>query len=342
MYSEFVTRSKSYTIEHLYIAVNEKGQAKDAIKLVSVPKQLMVVLVETYCRNAPSRSSASASNIVPNSCLDNSGAHFCLIRNPNFAPTIDAEDEEDSSAYCYLVQFTSEALPSDEPTNSSPPKSKNQWDNKILWNFCRWRSCLAPATSSPSPRSLCTHHSMLKQFLESNKRNEAARFLPRKPPNLTQDEEDATINDLKLIKAASSLVEELADNKLASTIDSFCHRISSEHGLLRHKYWSRFNPTQQSAQLTEPTWKRWSSPGILERTLHDIDINHTAASTCFNFEHAATAEIQCLTSAYAHCPEVSMIQKELKNELYNDLLNINSTQRKFELISALVHHSMGS
>jgi hypothetical protein len=32
----------------------------------------------------------------------------------------------------------------------------------------------------------------------------------------------------------------------------------------------------------------------------------------------------------------------LKNELYNDLLNINSTQRKFELISALVHHSMGS
>lgn len=334
-YAETVTRSKKYVLEHLYIAVSGRGQSKEATtSLVSVPKELMLVLLDTYT-SRPSRSTPlpSASSIIPSCCVDVAGSYCCLVRNPNYHPTIDVcEDEESSSPYSFVFQFEQDEGEAERPVSV---KSKNQWDSNILWNFCRWRSCMAPATSSPAPRYLCTHHSLLKHLLESTtkKKNESARFLPRKPPTFAQtDGGDGPNNDLKMIKAASSLVEELVDDKLAGTIDSFCHRVSSEHGLMRQKHCSRFNPRQVSER--EPAWKRWGDPGMLERTLREMEHNKRAASTCLDLEYATTAEIQSLTS----CPvtELALIQKELQD---SDLFDVASTQRKFGLISSLVHHA---
>lgn len=335
-YADTVIRSKEYLLEHLYIAVNIRGQSKESVKLVSIPKELMLVLLDTYL-SRPSRSPPlpSASDIIPSCSVGVPNSFFCLVRNPNYQPNVEVEDgDDDTTAYSFLFQFEQDSEIDSRPASSSQ-KSKNQWDGTILWNFCRWRSCMAPATSSPAPRYLCTHHSLLKNLLESTtkKKNESARFLPRKPPTFP-DAVDATNNDLKMIKAASSLVEELAEDKLAGTIDSFCHRVSSEHGLMRQKHCSRFNPVTESS--TEPTWKRWGDPGMLERTLREMEYNQRAASSCLDLESATTGEIQGL-SAYPVSEVALMIQKELQRNI--DLFDVNSSQRKFELIRSLIHHA---
>jgi len=139
-----------------------------------------------------------------------------------------------------------------------------------------------------------------------------------------------------MIKAASSLVEELVEDKLASTIETFCHRMRSDHALLRQKHCSKFSSKDNARD--EATWKRWGSPGVLEQTMHDIEVNTRAGAASFSLEHATTLEIQNLVSQGVYpVAEVALIQKELKNDV--DLFDVTSSQRKFELISSLVHHS---
>ena len=140
-----------------------------------------------------------------------------------------------------------------------------------------------------------------------------------------------------MIKAASSLVEELVEEKLSSTIETFCQRMRSDHALLRQRHCSKFASSLWD-NTDEATWKRWGNPGVLEQTMHDIEANTRAGAASFSLEHATTLEIQNLVSRGVYpVAEVALIQKELKNDF--DLFDVGSSQRKFELISSLVHHT---
>jgi hypothetical protein len=348
-FSDTVSKSKNkFLVETLYLVVSLKDKSSSNTYLIAMPKELVRVLIATFTTTSRLNPLLpTASDIIPTSVTDNKESYFCLVRNPSYQPKMPiniegcSDDLEDSPPmpYAFLFQFTCDDREDEQDTRPQTggggggggKLNKSQWDSTILWNFCRWRSCMCPATSSPAPKYLCTHHSMLKALLDSTskKKNESARFLPRKPPVCSDAEVGTTKRDLLLIKAASSLVEELVDDKLASTIESFCHRMKSDHGLLRQKHWSKFNLKENNR---EATWKRWGTPGVLKQTLGEMEQNNRAASASFALEHATTLEIQNLVNRGIYpVAEVALIQKELKND-------VESSQQKFELISSLVHH----
>lgn len=112
----------------------------------------------------------------------------------------------------------------------NPTKSK--WDNAILSTVCRWRSCLCEAATdctSPATRYLCHYHANLKTFLDdkaldTKTTSEASKFLPKRAPNVSAIASDVK-KDLVVIRAASTLLQELWDGKLKATMRSFTKKI---------------------------------------------------------------------------------------------------------------------
>ena len=120
-----------------------------------------------------------------------------------------------------------------------------KWDITVLSSLCRWRSCLCEG-SRTSP-FLCTYHSELKSFLDirsfSNTQSDAAKFLPRRnppsssttapsssTPNLSAAASNLSLcrRDLTSIRAASTLLQELWDGKLKSTIKTFLKKTTHD------------------------------------------------------------------------------------------------------------------
>ena len=118
-----------------------------------------------------------------------------------------------------------------------------KWDITILSSLCRWRSCLCEGSRN-SP-FLCSYHSELKSFLDirsfSNTQSDAAKFLPRKnppssyattssssSPNLSAAASSLCRRDLTSIRAASTLLQELWDGKLKSTIKTFLKKTTHD------------------------------------------------------------------------------------------------------------------
>lgn len=112
---------------------------------------------------------------------------------------------------------------------------KRKWDPKVLSTLCRWRACLAEAVGSYSSKHYCEYHSDLKRFLDFCSDNgasgniyDASKFTPKKPPLLSSN---VTNRDLKLIRAASSLLQEIWDGKLKGTVFSYVHKMCAEMAL---------------------------------------------------------------------------------------------------------------
>jgi len=125
-------------------------------------------------------------------------------------------------------------------------KRQQQWQHALLSSLCRWRSCMCDS-SDTSKRSLCQYHTELKHFMDARQKlskpsltnMESAKYLPRKPPDLT-DEELANIkrsvsrqvaHDLSMIRAASTLLTELWDGSLKETVVSFSKRVCADMGV---------------------------------------------------------------------------------------------------------------
>ena len=130
-------------------------------------------------------------------------------------------------------------------------KGKRKWDTAILSSVCRWRSCLAECTAHSTPKYLCAYHTSLYAFLEGTVKGgsgEAAKYLPKKVPLLMSS---STLSDSKkdllMIRAASTLLQELWDGKLRATVRSFTKKVAHDMGLRRR--------LESSLNLTSTSWQ---------------------------------------------------------------------------------------
>jgi hypothetical protein len=127
----------------------------------------------------------------------------------------------------------------DDSSNSSKKSSQNSiWDTSILSSMCHWRSCMCEAvgTTDASPRhemgntNLCVYHSEMKKFLDSKATKgsnlESSKYLPKKPPSLTN--QPTQRKDLMTIRAASTLLQELWDGRLKSTVKLFAKKMMTD------------------------------------------------------------------------------------------------------------------
>jgi hypothetical protein len=99
----------------------------------------------------------------------------------------------------------------------------NTWDLSVLSALCRWRSCTSEGFNKPP--FLCNYHCELKEYLDcqcSTKRanSDSYKYLPRNIPMETEIYctmlsafNSNSIRDLKMIRAASTLLQELWDGK---------------------------------------------------------------------------------------------------------------------------------
>ena len=123
------------------------------------------------------------------------------------------------------------------------PSAPKKWDISVLSTICRWRSCLCKGGKA-SPY-LCTYHNELKSFLDikssSSAQSDASKYLPRKSPAIGQSNTPSGHNlglaataaagsrmDLTTIRAASTLLQELWDGKLKSTLRSFVKKTTHD------------------------------------------------------------------------------------------------------------------
>lgn len=122
------------------------------------------------------------------------------------------------------------------PTTS---EQKREWDVAVLADLCYWRACLCRVDSSNSnqvnsnsssssiggvQRRLCGYHRELRAFLDADGGNESAKYLPKKPPALQADI-SAAKRDLLLLRGASTLLQELWDGRLKSTVKLFARKM---------------------------------------------------------------------------------------------------------------------
>lgn len=132
-------------------------------------------------------------------------------RTPRRAPN-DGEDEEKS-----------------ESQSSPSSSSKKSWDITVLSRVCHWRSCLCDVTGQGN---LCQYHLEMKHFLDTRMSKggtlESSKYLPKKPPAFSNQNMTEYKRDLMTIRAASTLLQELWDGRLKSTVKLFSKKMSSD------------------------------------------------------------------------------------------------------------------
>jgi hypothetical protein len=184
-------------------------------------------------------------------------------------------------------------------------KSRN-WDLNILSRLCYWRSCMCDTLSTATttadstlitgsfPSTVCRYHQELRLFLDtkSNGNNkgvvESSKYLPKKVPALVSTAQGEAKRDLMMIRAASTLLQELWDGRLRATVKLFSKKMISDiklrscfesqintflkyHGLTiarrrkRNKQSTALNDLMTSLIPSPPTWILWRNQDYLDK-----------------------------------------------------------------------------
>jgi len=191
---------------------------------------------------------------------------------------------------------------------------KKKWDNAILSTLCRWRACLCESTDEPPPKYLCRYHSELKTFMDgrvnakSPAAAESASYLPQKPPILSGS---VGHRDMVLIRAASTLLQELWEGKLKSTVRSFtkkvCHDmvISNGAGSRRGK--------ASSSNFEPPSWAKWMDQEELKREFFRQSELLSRTDFLLNIERLVSSEYKLMMELCVFpSAELALIRKDMK------------------------------
>lgn len=166
----------------------------------------------------------------------------------------------------------SNAGPAPPSAGTVSKKAPRKWDQSILSTVCRWRACLCEAdmsengpmsggvgagksaNSNPNARYLCRYHAEVCRFLDDRyldevrarggakakadvaSESESAKYLPRKTPPPSLGDLGALPDnkrDLRIVRATSSLLNELWDGKLKATLRTFSKKVILDMGLRR-------------------------------------------------------------------------------------------------------------
>ncbi len=354
-------------LQCLYVPVNRtrNAEANPAVgsELIPLPLEAMHELISVYAtrefqpKNSENPSSGailpSAAAIFPatnpfapivSSSQEN---YFCLIQNPTSQSRSDAaEIDGGASGSCaptaLLVEFSTgrkggkgaEYLDSPRKPDQTRASTKPKWDPTILWTFCRWRSCLSHSTALPAPKYLCNHHSNLKALLDSRagkaSSSESTRFLPKKPPTAPRANPNGSADgDLALIKAASSLLQELTNGKLSSTIQSFCQRAAKESS---DRFWLK---QAKGTSTPVPSWSRWADPEQLDAVFRALAQDARTATSVLEAERGTTEELKKLESFGVYpTAELTLIRKESSRSLESEVDEVDFCRHKMSLLKA--------
>jgi hypothetical protein len=270
--------------------------------------------------------------------------HYCVVFNPSppsheFSEYYDYDDDGAVSAKfsplswenttACLVQFTlgrssgreKEVEHIRDVSERGPAKKvKKKWDNAILSNYCRWRACTCEATPKPAPKYLCSAHSQIKSFLDWRAVGgetpgqampptsaDSSRFLPKKVPQQRMD-------DLNLIKFASSLLVELENGKLSSTIETFCKRAAAESS---EKYCTMLKKQQlEGGEEMVPhsmPWARWLHGDEYSRVVQKLGRDLQITNQIQNIERGVTSEVGRLRELGVYpSAELVLIRRQFK------------------------------
>ena len=129
-----------------------------------------------------------------------------------------------------------------------------KWDPFMLSTVCRWRSCLQEQNGVKSPKYLCEYHADMcnrldEQAAAANEANgttggssgkrgsknvvvsESVKYLPKKTPIAVPSSVPEEKRDLFVIRSASTLLQELWDGKLKTTLKSFTKKVLQDMSL---------------------------------------------------------------------------------------------------------------
>lgn len=121
----------------------------------------------------------------------------------------------------------------------------NIWDTNLFSTLCKWRSCSAESCSESGTKYLCRYHLELKIFLDNTPQSnenitkgigtkESHKYLPKKvSAALLAALATNPAKDIDAIKSISSLIQELWDGKLKSTLLSFSMKTGQDCSLKR-------------------------------------------------------------------------------------------------------------
>ncbi|GMH73152.1 hypothetical protein TL16_g06107 [Triparma laevis f. inornata] len=312
-------------------------------KLVPLSKASVEELIRAYLfrDNSILTPSVSYVDLLPDS-KDKFDTHFhsnyTVIYNPSPPPHTVAEyysfDDDGAinnrhepvdwtNAVACLVQYESvdgdvEELKADASVkrDTGGKKQKKKWDSAMLSHFCRWRACLAPATSNSTPKYLCDMHSKVKAFLDAGTTGEgncpiadSNRFLPKKMP------QNGNLTDLQLIKAASSLMVELENGKLSSTIRTFCKRAALESSE-KYVHDLRNNGDNNSGDgqtKLNPEWGKWLQGERYKDATQKLSKELQVANQIYNIEKGVSGEVGRLKELGVYpTAELALIRRQFK------------------------------
>lgn len=212
----------------------------------------------------------------------------------------------------------------------------NKWDPAVLSTLCRWRACLCEASKESPSKYLCKYHAQLGHFLDEksqalakggkNVTSESAKYLPKRAPNLSTITSEVK-KDLVLIRAASTLLQELWDGKLHATVKSFLKKTISDLGIRRRLELALANSTPKVANQknarknaalsitlpTKPEWMIWKDDDYKETAFDVMNENESimnnihAVETMINEELRAMLDFKIYPTA-----EIAMIRKDIK------------------------------
>ena len=159
-------------------------------------------------------------------------------------------------------------------------------------------------------------HSKIKVFLDTSSASgdtpiaDSNRFLPRKMP------QSGNLSDLQLIKAASSLMVELENGKLSSTIRNFCKRAaleSSEKYVYELRKSGGEGRSSPSHRESAPQWGKWLQEDrfkeVSQKLSHDLQV----ANQIYNIEKGVSGEVGRLRELGVYpTAELALIRRQFK------------------------------
>lgn len=240
-----------------------------------------------------------------------------------------------------------------------------QWDAALLSPLCLWRACLSPACApsaataaalSQTQAQLCRYHHELRASLDAQLSresaggaSESAKFLPKKPPALqpppaaAQDAQQwQSKRDLQLLRAASSLLQELWDGRLKSTVRLFAKKVAGDMRLrsvceaalqqLLRATASRAVPLPLRSLPPPPPWALWRDAAQRTATLESQQAALQVLQLIARAERDVSAELAAFGGADGlrvfPAAEIAQMRRDVRafKELQEQVLRDPSAQ----------------
>jgi hypothetical protein len=173
---------------------------------------------------------------------------------------------------CHINEKNGNIDPNDSTSNTLGNNNTKSavWDTTLMSTLCRWRACTVESCPESTSRCLCKYHLELKSFLDSlpkpnNQDNskpvqkESHKFLPKKVPTSLLSSTSPS-KDLEIMKSVSSLIQELWDGKLKTTLDNFSVKAGTDCSMKR-----RLESLRGGIAVHRPSWMKWRNEGEYSR-----------------------------------------------------------------------------